>query len=491
MDSGASFDIFIIGGGINGAAIARDAAGRGLAVGLAERGDFGGATSSASTKLLHGGLRYLEFGAFGLVRKALKERAIIFDSAPQFAHPLPFVIPRMRDTRPDWQIRLALFLYDHLGDRGGMPKSRAFRLRYDRAGRGLDPGIFKAWRYYDGWIDDARMVIALLRDAEKRGASLFPRIAVTSAVRNGDEWAVSLSDGRIVNARYLVNATGPWAEETARDIMGMEDPPRLRLVQGSHIIVRRTTSPEDALMVQQPDKRIVFMVPLAENYLMIGTTEAELPHPVVAPSPQPEEIVYLLMAANRALAKPIVVADIVHAFAGIRPLIVEEGRSARETSRDWRLHSHANMNAMTVIGGKITTHRLLAEIVMARLAPKTKAWTKGKYLPDSDFAPVAGERNREAFFRWLDGLPRRFPDYAPDILRRIAMRFGLEAENMLATGLGEEIGGLFEAELRHFITREWAVNAEDILWRRTKLGLDAGPNAERDIDEWISRFTAR
>ncbi len=489
MDSGAQFDLFIIGGGINGAAIARDAAGRGLSVGLAERADFGGATSSASTKLLHGGLRYLEFGAFRLVRKALAERAVVFDAAPQLAHPLPFVIPRLRDARPDWLIRLALFLYDHLGDRGGMAKSETIRLRQDRAGRGLDPGIFKGWRYSDGWIDDARMVIALLRDAESRGATLYPRTAVTSAEPVSGGWQVILSDGRNVTASHVVNATGPWAEETARDIMGLGDAPCLRLVQGSHIIVERPTSADDALMIQQPDRRVVFLVPLGESHLMIGTTEIKVDRPPASPSPAPDEIVYLLMAANRVLAKPIMVADIVHTIAGVRPLIAEKGKNARETSRDWHLHVHDGQRALSVIGGKITTYRLLAEAVLARIAPRSRRWTRDARLPGGDFEPQDNERNRDAFIRWLDGLSRRFPDYDPAIVQRIARRFGREAENMLTQGIGQEIGGLFEAELRHFVTQEWATTAEDILWRRTKAGIDAIPDAERDIDKWISRFT--
>lgn len=489
MESGDAFDIFVIGGGINGAAISRDAAGRGLTVGLAERGDFGGGTSSASTRLLHGGLRYLEFGAFGLVRKALNERGVLFDAAPPLTHPLPFVIPRMRNARPDWQIRLALLMYDHLGDRGGLPKSRTVRLRQDRAGRGLDPGIFKGWRYSDGWIDDARMVIALLRDAEARGATLFPRTAVTDAEFRAGEWIITLSDGRVVTACHVVNATGPWAEDTARHIMRLPDPPPLRLVQGSHIIVERPTSAEDALVVQQPDKRIIFMVPVDDNHLMIGTTEQLLDAVPATPSPSPEEIVYLLMAANRVLAKPIVVGDIVHTVAGVRPLVAEAGRDARETTRDWRLHRHTDHAATTVVGGKITTHRLLAEAVLAQIAPRTKAWTRDARFPSCDFEPRRGERNRDAFARWLEGLPRRFPDYDPAIVRRFGKRFGREAEAMLAEGIGKEVGGLFEAELRHFITREWAMTADDILWRRTKAGLVTSTNAKRRIDDWIARFT--
>lgn len=489
MDSGDAFNIFVIGGGINGAAIARDAAGRGLSVGLAERGDFGGGTSSASTKLLHGGLRYLEFGDFGLVRKALNERSIVFDAAPHLARPMPFVIPRMRNARPDWLIRFALFLYDHLGDRGGMPKSRTIELRRDRAGRGLEPGIFKGWRYYDGWIDDARMVIALLRDAGARGAAIFPRTAVISARQEDTLWRVVLSDGQQVLARHLVNATGPWAEETARAVMDVDDPPHLRLVQGSHIIVERPTSAEDALMIQQPDKRVVFMAPLGERHLLIGTTEREIAHPVNTPTPSSDEIVYLLMAANRALGATIGVDDIVGTFAGIRPLVVDSRANARENSREWRLKSHGGGSAITVIGGKITTHRLLAEAVLKRLAPRTKNWTAGAALPDADFMPGSGERNRDAFTRWLDGLPRRFSDYDPAIVRRMGQRFGKAAESMLSDGIGREIGGLYEAELRHFLTREWAATAEDILWRRTKAGLDGTPHAARDIDEWISRFT--
>lgn len=490
MTSGDSFDIFIIGGGINGAAIARDAAGRGLSVALAERGDFGGGTSSASTKLLHGGLRYLEFGDFGLVRKALSERAVIFDAAPHLTHPLSFVIPRIRDARPDWQIRAALFLYDHLGDRGGMPKSRTIRLRQDRAGRGIEPGIFKGWRYWDGWIDDARMVIALLRDAVTRGATVFPRTGVTRAEQVAGGWRISLSDGRSVDARQIVNATGPWAGDTAREILRLEDPPALRLVQGSHIVVERPTSADDALMIQQPDKRVVFMVPLSDNHLMIGTTETALEAMPATPSPTPEEIVYLVMAANQVLARPIAVGDIVKTVAGVRPLVVDPGRNARETSRDWKLHQHEIGNALTVIGGKITTHRMLAEAVLAVIATGTKSWTAGETLPGGDFQPSGNERNRDAYSRWLEGLPRRFRDYDPAIVHRFARRFGREAEQMLAEGIGREIGGLFEAELRHFVTKEWASAADDILWRRTKTGLAASAESARAIDQWISDYTA-
>src|SRR3546814_8966594 len=280
-----------------------------------------------------------------------------------------------------------------------MAKSRTIRLRQDRAGRGLDPGIFKGWRYWDGWIDDARMVIALLRDAEARGATLFPRIAATHAERAGGGWRITLSDERTVEARHLVNATGPWAERTAREIMQVEDLPALRLVQGSHIVVERPTSAEDALMIQQPDKRVVFMVPLGDEHLMIGTTETPLSAMPATPSPTRDEIVYLLMAANQVLAKPIAVADIVHTVAGVRPLVVDPGKDAREPSRDWRLHMHEAGHALTVVGGKITTHRLLAEDVLARLQPSTKPWTAGETLPGGDFQPRPGERNRDAHAR--------------------------------------------------------------------------------------------
>lgn len=479
------FDIFIIGGGINGASIARDAAGRGLKTGLAERGDFASATSSASTKLLHGGLRYLEFGEFGLVRKALNERSIIFDAAPNLSGPLPFIIPRMRHTRPDWQIKTALFLYDHLGDRGGMPKSQKIELRRDRAGRGIDPGIFTGWRYYDGWIDDSRMTISLLRDAENKGATIFPRQAVVKADYADGLWSLELSNGQIIQTYKLINATGPWAEETARNLLALNDAPHLRLVQGSHIIVKRRTSAEDALMVQQPDKRIIFLVPIASDYLMIGTTEQELQAPPLVPVASPDEIVYLIKAANSIVTHPISVSDIVHTTVGIRPLVVDGGKSARETSRDWKLHRHSNRSAMTVIGGKITTHRILAEAVLKVMAPETKQWTKGHALPDCDFEPQNKEHNRDAYERWSSNMTKRFPDYRPSIVKCLASRFGRASEAMLSEGLGQEIGGLFEAELKHFVEKEWAVTAQDILWRRTKLGLSASEDDIKLIEQWL------
>jgi len=489
MDSGNIFDLIIIGGGINGAAIARDAAGRGLSVALVERGDFGSGTSSTSTELLHGGLRYLEFGDFRLVSRALSERGRIFNAAPHITHPLSFVLPCTPHGRPSWLIRLGLVLYDHLGNRGGMAASEKVMLRQDTAGRGLDPTLTTGWRYWDGWVDDARMVVALLRDAADHGAYLFHHNAMTNADHADGLWRCTLADGSALSGRFLVNAAGPWAGEVARDVMNMEDAPALRLVRGSHILVRRMTSRSDALVLQQSDKRIVFMVPVADQYLMIGTTEVDVESPADS-KPDEAECAYLIDAANAVLSRPVEMSDICHSFGGVRPLLVEPGKNARETSREWRLHRHSNRAAITVIGGKITTHRLLAEALVSRVVRRSRPWTAKAILPGADFEPLRGENNRSAFDRWLDNLPGRFRYYDPAIIRRFGRRFGRDAEAMLENGIGPMIGGLFEAELEHFVTREWASCAEDILWRRTKVGLDAPPGAAAEIDDWIRQRLA-
>lgn len=489
MTSEEPYDLFIIGGGINGAAIARDAAGRGLKVGLAEKGDFGSGTSSASSKLLHGGLRYLELGEYGLVKKALSERGVIFDAAPHLAHPLAFVMPRIPDTRPDWKIRAGLLLYDHLGDRGGLPTSRRIRLRNDRAGRGLAPAMDHAWRYWDGWIDDSRMVIANLRCAAARGAALAQRNGVISARFDGDLWYIELADRSVHSARFIVNAGGPWAEIIARDLLDVADPPQLRLVQGTHIVLKRTTSSSDAIVLQRPDKRIVFMIPFAASYLLVGTTETDVTGDPGAAGPTRDELVYLLTAAGEALAEPPSVNDIVHAFTGVRPLVLQPGKGARETSRDWQLLRHSAVPALSVIGGKITTHRLLAEAVLKAVAPDTAPWTRGVPLPGADFEPQPGEHNRDSFVRWFDAMPGRFHDYDPRIVRRLAYRFGREAEAILTDGIGEAIGPFYEAELRHFVEKEWAQTAEDILWRRTKAAMGVTEPQVAAIRDWLKGFT--
>jgi glycerol-3-phosphate dehydrogenase len=478
------FDLAIIGAGINGAGIARDAAGRGLKLAIIDAGDPGGATSSASTKLIHGGLRYLEYYAFGLVRKALAEREVLLDIAPHISWPQPFVLPHAPGMRPEWLLRLGTFLYDHLARREVVPGSERIDLRSQRAGRALKPDYRTAFRYWDGWVDDARLVIENLKDAAQRGARVLPRTSVARAERRDGLWQLTLDDGRSLAARRLINAAGPWAEDVARRVMGMNDAPALRLVQGSHIVTRRVHLGRDAFMFQQPDGRIIFVLPYERDYSLIGTTEGDVQRPEDA-QVSDAEVDYLLAAANRYLARPLTPDDVVHRFVGVRPLILETGKDDKETTRDYRLVEHAGLDAMTVVGGKITTYRVLAEDVMRRILPRSKPWTAGVPLPGGAIERLHGEHGQAAFKRWLDQLQAREAHYDPAIIRRLAQTIGAPTESLLAGGLGHNLGGVFEAELDYFRSHEWAMTSADVLWRRTKLGLHLDAAAQAEVARWF------
>ena len=481
-------DLLIIGGGINGAGIARDASGRGLTVALAEAGDLGGATSSSSTKLIHGGLRYLEFYAFGLVRKALAEREVLLDIAPHITWPQSFVLPQSPGDRPEWMLRAGLFLYDNLARRRIVPGSSRIDLRQDRAGRALDARFHTAFRYWDGWVDDARLVIANLQDAAARGALILPRTRVTRAEHDGALWQVTLGDGRSLQAKRIINAAGPWAESVARGVLGRNDAPRLRLVQGSHIVTRRVHMGRDAFMFQQPDGRIVFVIPYERDFSLIGTTERDIDAPEAAHITEGETD-YLIAAANRYLSRPLTRADVVHSFAGVRPLILEAGKGDRETTRDYKLVEHDGAPAMTIVGGKITTYRVLAEDVLKTLAPKSKPWTATAPLPGGDIEKLAGETGQDAFKRWLANLTAAQENYDPRLVRRLAMTLGTAAEPLLSGGLGANVGGMFEAELEHYVKNEWAAAADDVLWRRTKMGLHIGNAGKAEVARWFGEAT--
>ncbi|MHB9878872.1 glycerol-3-phosphate dehydrogenase [Pacificimonas sp. ICDLI1SI03] len=479
-------DLLVIGGGINGCGIARDAAGRDLNVVLVEAGDIGGGTSSASTKLIHGGLRYLEFYEFKLVRKALAEREVLLNLAPHISWPLPFVLPLSEDTRPGWLIRIGLWLYDRLAKRTSIPNSSKIDLRRDRAGFVVAPKYKHAFRYWDGWVDDSRLCILNAQDALARGAEIVTRDGVESAFPSDDGWLVVLQSGRELYARKIVNCTGPWAEQVAQDVLGVEDAPRLNLVQGAHIVVPRIGRQEDALMLQQPDGRVVFVLPYHDRYSLIGTTETAIASPDESATTD-SEVDYLLDAANRYISRPIAHDDIIAAFAGVRPLVLEEGKDARETSREWLLHDHAGTEALTVIGGKLTTYRLLAEAVLKKLYPETRPWTATTRLPGGDIPVVRGKSARDAFLIWRATLVERFADYDPDIVVRLANVYGTRAVLMLEQGLGRNLGGIFETELDYLSAEEWATNAEDVLWRRTKLGLSVEMATVTNIESWFAK----
>ena len=483
------FDLLVIGGGINGAGIARDAAGRGLRVALVEAGDLGGATSSASTKLIHGGLRYLEFYQFGLVRKALAERETLLDIAPHITWPQPFVLPHSPEQRPEWMLRAGTWLYDHLAKRDVVPASARIDLRQDRAGRTLRPEFRSGFRYWDGWVDDARLVIANAQDVAAKGGTVLPRTRVTRATFADGVWTATLDTGGTLAAKYIVNAAGPWAEEVARTVLGRNDAPALRLVQGSHLVTRRVHLGRDAFMLQQPDGRIVFVIPYERDFSLIGTTEHKVDTPgAVAVSDA--EADYLLAAVNRYISRPLTAADIVHRYAGVRPLIVDPGKGDRETSRDYSLVPHAGVPALTVVGGKITTYRVLAEAVLAKVAPKTRRWTATAPLPGGDVPRGPHENGQAAFKRWLATLTATHEDYDPKLIRRLAHTLGTAAAPLLAAGLGDNLGGVFEAELAHFRDAEWATTADDVLWRRTKLGLHLDAAAKARVAAWFGETRA-
>ncbi|MFG1401530.1 glycerol-3-phosphate dehydrogenase [Xanthobacter sediminis] len=478
-DADAIFDLAVVGGGVNGCGIARDAAGRGLSVALFEKGDLACGTSSASTKLIHGGLRYLEHGELRLVREALKEREVLWGMAPHIVRPLRFVLPHRAGMRPAWMLRLGLWVYDHLGGHGRLPPTRALDLRRDPAGAALRPGVTRGFEYSDCWVDDARLVVLNARDAADRGARIHPRTPVTGARREGGLWVVSILDGgepRTVRARALVDAAGPWVAGV-RAAAGAPQGARVRLVQGSHMVVRRLFRHDRGYIFQNSDGRIVFALPFEDDFTLIGTTDRDYdgrPEDVAA---TPEELSYLCAAVNAYFPAPVTPKDAVWTYSGVRPLHDEGTGKAQDATRDYLLTLDLDGGAaplLTVYGGKITTYRRLAEAALERLAPhvptKSGPWTAGSTLPGGDFP-------RQGFETLLAELRRAFPALDAALLRRLARAYGTRAHALLegVTGkddLGEGFGAqLSQREVDFLMDTEWAHTADDVLWRRTKLGL--------------------
>jgi glycerol-3-phosphate dehydrogenase len=499
-------DLLVVGGGINGAGIARDAAGRGLKVVLAEKDDLGAHTSSSSTKLVHGGLRYLEHYEFGLVRKSLAEREVLLRNAPHIVWPLRFLIPHDPSMRPVWMIRIGLFLYDHLARREILPGSETVDLRRHEAGTPLKEHWRAGIMYSDGWVDDARLVVLNALDARERGATVLARTRCTAIRRDGDRWSIELqgADGHplTVRARGLVNAAGPWAASFLRDAAGWPHVPQLRLVKGSHIVVRKLFEHPYAYIFQNPDKRIVFAIPFERDFTLIGTTDVEIGGDPGAARAEAAEVDYLCTMINRYFSRQITPADVVWTYSGVRPLL-DDGADASSITRDYRLELDTQgAPLLSVWGGKITTYRALAEEAVEMLARPLGiakgGWTAAAPLPGGDLgAVVKASGDPMADFEQFCALQmQRHPWLPAPLARRYARAYGTRMEHMLgaASGLaqlGEEIApGLYAAEVEYLIDREWASTAEDILWRRSKLGLHLPADAGGKLEAWLDRRAA-
>jgi glycerol-3-phosphate dehydrogenase len=481
-----NYDLLVIGGGINGAGIARDAAGRGLSVLLVERGDLAAATSSASSKLIHGGLRYLEQFEFRLVAEALAEREILLRIAGHLAWPARFVMPHLPGLRPRWAIRLGLFLYDHLARRSLLPGSHAVRLDAPPYSSGLKSQLRHGFVYSDCRVDDARLVIANAMDAAERGARILVGTECLLARREGALWHASLSGGVEVQARAIVNAAGPWVKDVLNQRLGQPSRDAVRLVKGSHIVLPRLYDGEHAFILQNEDRRVVFMIPWEGRFTLVGTTDIPATAPDQAEATQ-DEVDYLCRAVNRYLEKPVAPRAVLWRYAGVRPLYDDGSSDPSAVTRDYTLRLDAAVDkapVLSVFGGKITTYRRLAEHAMEKLAPYFPrlpgAWTGQTPLPGSDF------KNREEARKELLARHRDLP---PEVLQGVFRRHGTRAIQVLGDGqLGEHFGaGLTERELRYFIEREWARSGQDVLWRRTKAGLHLDQRARARVEAAFSR----
>jgi D-erythritol 1-phosphate dehydrogenase len=481
------YDLLVIGGGINGAGIARDAAGRGLSVLLVEKDDLAAATSSSSSKLIHGGLRYLEQFEFRLVAESLAEREIMLRIAGHLTWPTRFIAPHVPGLRPRWMIRLGLFLYDHLARRSLLPGSQSVRLDRPPYASGLRPELKHGFIYSDCRVDDARLVVVNALDAAKRGARVLVRTQCGSARRARGVWEAKLSNGESVQARAIVNSAGPWVKEVLNRHLAEATRDSVRLVKGSHIVLPRLYEGEHAFILQNDDRRVVFLIPYEERYTLVGTTEVDYDGDPASPLASDAEVDYLCRAAARYLARPPAPAEVRWRYSGVRPLYDDGSDDPSSITRDYTLRVDDDRGAapvLSVFGGKITTYRRLAEHVMEKLAayfPAMKpAWTAQARLPGSDFS------DREAAKR---AVFEKFPDLPAVVKQGVFRRHGTLSPEVLGDGrIGEHYGaGLTERELRYFMEREWANTAEDVLWRRTKCGLHMSETERRRVAEVIGR----
>jgi glycerol-3-phosphate dehydrogenase len=492
------FDIVVVGGGVNGCGIARDASGRGFSVLLAEQNDLASGTSSASTKLIHGGLRYLEFYDFSLVREALREREVLWAMAPHIIWPLRFVLPEAKDSRPAWLLRTGLFLYDHIGGRKRLPPTKSLDLRHDRTGRALKPSMTRGFEYSDCWVMDSRLVVLNARDAAARGARIHTQTQVTHLTRRNGGFVVRLKQGRTgeifeVGAKLVVNAAGPWVDHVLNSVVGEAPRRHVRLVQGSHLVMKRLYDHDRCYIFQNRDGRVIFAIPYEDEFTLIGTTDRDYAGDPAAVHATAEEIDYLCAAASEYFRVPVTRDGIVWTYSGVRPLYDDGASKAQETTREYVLKLDGTVESgmiLNVFGGKITTYRHLAEKALAKieavLGTRGPAWTKGAILPGGDF-PLDG------FEALVAALQSRAPKIAPSTIRRLARAYGTEARAILKDG---ELGHLFgadlgEREVAFLIEKEWARSAADILWRRTKLGLRFSPAEEKSLAEHLEDQFAR
>jgi len=499
-------DVLVVGGGINGAGIARDAAGRGLSVVLCEKDDLAAHTSSASTKLIHGGLRYLEYYEFGLVRKALIEREVLLRSAPHIMWPLRFVMPHAKGQRPAWLIRAGLFLYDQLARRELLPGSSSINLRRHPAGQPLKAQFERGFVYSDGWVNDARLVLLNAVDAAEHGAHILTRTRCTALQREPDGWQARLvhADGSActVRARSVVNAAGPWTAEFLQQAVPAGPARKLRLIKGSHIVVKRLFEHDHAYIFQHPDGRIVFAIPYEDDFTLIGTTDLDYQGDSGKVAISNEEISYLCELSSYYFSKPITPADVVWTYSGVRPLVQDEAADAKAVTRDYRFElDQDGPPLLSVFGGKITTFRKLAEEALDLLAPALGnshgAWSAGACLPGGD---VAGSKpdNRAVreFGQFVQALQQQYGWLPALLVARYARAYGTRIHLLLkgrdsVAAMGEEIAaGLYAAEVEYWQRHEFAVTAADMLWRRSKLGLHLPAGTEAVLGDWLERHRA-
>lgn len=492
-------DILVIGGGINGTAIAADAAGRGLNVMLCEKGDLASGTSSWSTKLIHGGLRYLENYEFKMVRAALQEREILIQRAPHLIHPIPFIIPHQKHLRPAWMIQIGLWLYDHLAKRRFTPSSSRIKLNQHHAGVPLKQELKTGFQYYDGQTDDCRLVITNALSAFEHGAAILTQTQCIKASRRESLWEVILQDQlsqqqRIVGAKMVINASGPWANQSLSNIFDLNQTPAITLVKGSHIVVKSLYANPQAYLLQSKDKRIIFTIPYQKDFTLIGTTDIPFTGSPDDVTIEESEKDYLLNHINQYFKKQLTQNDILWDFSGVRPLYQLKEKQASKISREHHIDidTQQHLPLVNIYGGKLTSHRKLAEEVMQKIQPwfdkMQPAWTASSSLPGGDFTSLPFKNNIAIY-------QQRYPWLAEPILLHYLIHYGTRIEALLQncqspTDLGPHFGStLYGVEIDYCLAAEWATSSDDILWRRTKYGLHLNPEQIKQVKCYLNETT--